>query len=378
MTKIDRYLLRESVPPLLFGLLLYAGLAVISTVVPTMQWIVGAPLPAVLAWLAFQFPRAVALTFPVALVLATLLTLGRLATDNEVVALMAGAVGPMRLARIFFVLGALAAAGSLAMSQWVLPFTTSASAHQYGKLVGRSLGLYTLVSKDLPLGDMTLRFESLDRSTHRMIGVRVEHWAQHKLTLLRADRGWFQGTHLVLQGYSLYVFDFAALENAPASPASAVRQLVRVANRPANAEQTLTLNTALTEKDLVDRATHALSERETPSITAAWRQARGTDVAPGGRRQARVDLQRILADPFANLTLLLVAIPLALRVARSRSVAFGLSLVVTLVWYVFLTFGQLFSQTGALPVWLGPWLGNLVLAVLGVFLLARRVSLRWP
>jgi len=47
-----------------------------------------------------------------------------------------------------------------------------------------------------------------------------------------------------------------------------------------------------------------------------------------------------------------------------------------LVWYVLLTFGQLFSQTGALPAWLGPWLGNIVLALIGVFLLARRVRLR--
>jgi lipopolysaccharide export LptBFGC system permease protein LptF len=53
-------------------------------------------------------------------------------------------------------------------------------------------------------------------------------------------------------------------------------------------------------------------------------------------------------------------------------VAFGLSLVVTLAWYLLLTFGQLFSQTGVLPVWLGPWIGTAVLGAVGIVLLVAR------
>ena len=48
----------------------------------------------------------------------------------------------------------------------------------------------------------------------------------------------------------------------------------------------------------------------------------------------------IVGSNIANLSLLLVAIPLSLLYAASRSVAFGLSLVVTLLWYLMLTFGQ--------------------------------------
>jgi lipopolysaccharide export system permease protein len=59
------------------------------------------------------------------------------------------------------------------------------------------------------------------------------------------------------------------------------------------------------------------------------------------------------------------------RYARSRSIAFGLSLVVTLAWYLLLTFGQLLAQTGALPVWLGMWLANLTLAGVGLFVRSR-------
>ena len=35
MTRIDRYLLAEGLPPFLFGLLLYSGLAVVSVTLPS-------------------------------------------------------------------------------------------------------------------------------------------------------------------------------------------------------------------------------------------------------------------------------------------------------------------------------------------------------
>ena len=95
-------------------------------------------------------------------------------------------------------------------------------------------------------------------------------------------------------------------------------------------------------------------------------------MSSGERRQAAVLFHRQLAEPLANLTLLLVAIPLSLLYARSRGVAFGMSLIVTLVWYLLLTVGQLLAQAGTLPVWLGIWLGNIVLSGAGLYLLLVR------
>ena len=94
------------------------------------------------------------------------------------------------------------------------------------------------------------------------------------------------------------------------------------------------------------------------------------------RRKAAVLFHRKIAEPFANFSLLLVAVPLSLLYASSRSVAFGLSLVVTLVWYLVFTVGQLFGQAGNLPVWLGVWAANIILAMLGVYLLMFRNQLK--
>jgi len=375
VTRIDRYLLRESVPPMLFGLLLYAGLAVISTTLPRLQWIVGTPVLRLVAWLALQLPTAMEQTLPIALVLAVLLTFGRLGTDNELLAMQAGTVSLLRTSAVFIAAGLVAAGGALALNQWVLPTTNGQVAEQYWRLTAGSSGLFRLAGQNVPVGDFTLRFRTANQADDTMLGVRVERWNGQKLTLLRAKSATFRGTDLVLKGYDLTVFDFSALDGVRGDPKQALSQLVRVLDRPSDPAATLTLTTSLTEKDLISRFSQGGFE-DTRSIAGAWHDAHDARLSYHDRRQAAVLFQRMLAEPFANLTLLLVAIPLALLYAGSRGVAFGLSLVVTLVWYVLLTFGQLFSQTGALPVWLGPWLGNLVLAAVGAFLLARRVRLR--
>jgi len=375
VTRIDRYLLRESVPPLLFGLLLYAGLAVISTTLPRLQWVVGTPIVRLAGWLALQLPTALEQTLPIALVLAVLLAFGRLGTDNELLAMQAGTVSLLRMSGVFVMAGMVAAGGALALNQWVLPNTNGMVARQYWQLTAGASGLFRLAGQNVPVGDFTLRFQNVDNRTDTMQGVRVERWQGQTLTLLRARSATFRGTDLVLKGYDLTVLDFAALDSVQGDPQHALSKLVRVINRPTDPKATLTLTTSVTEKDLISRFSGG-GFGDTRSISGAWHDAHDASLSYHDRRQAAVLFQRKLAEPFANLTLLLVAIPLALLYAGSRGVAFGLSLVVTLVWYVFLTFGQLFSQTGALPAWLGPWLGNLVLAAIGIFLLMRRVSLR--
>ncbi|HZJ09919.1 MAG TPA: LptF/LptG family permease, partial [Trueperaceae bacterium] len=123
MKLIDRYVLREGLPPFLFGLVLYASLAVVSVTIPRLQWIVGTPVLELAGWLALQLPQAMVQTLPIALVLAVLLSLGRFANEHELLAMQAGGVPLRRVAMAFVGLGAMSAAGALALNEWVLPRT---------------------------------------------------------------------------------------------------------------------------------------------------------------------------------------------------------------------------------------------------------------
>lgn len=376
MTRLDRYLLRESLPALLFSLLLYSGLAVTSANFPRLQWIVGTPLWGMLGWLALQLPTAVVQTLPIALLLAVLLSFGRLATSNELLAVQAGGVALRRLSALMLVLGFLAAAFALAMNQWVLPRANVQVGALWWQLTSGGSGLFRLERQSIPLGDFSLSFAATDRRTDDLFGVRLESWRGRELSVVLAERARFTDDGLELYGYQNAVLDLGTLrDDAPRTPEAQLQALLRLSNRAPSPDATLTITLPESLDEIITRFSGGGFE-DTRSITRTFSDARDPGLTAAQRRAAAVLFHRKLAEPFANLTLLAVALPLAVLHARSRSVAFGLSLAVTLAWYLLLTLGQLLAQAGVLPVWLGLWFGNALLLVVGLYTLYSRTNLR--
>jgi lipopolysaccharide export system permease protein len=369
-SRLDRYLWREAIPPLLFGLLLYSSLAVTSATMWRLQWIVGTPIAEISWWLLLQMPQALVQVAPIALVLSVLLAFGRLASDHELTALQAGTVPLLRASGVFIMLGALVAGAALAVNQWVLPRTNVAVVDTYWQLTAGRSGLFRLASQSLPVDDFRLTFGQVILGDD-LQDVRVERWDGDVLTIVRAERGRFVDQSLVLFGHRTQRFDLSALDDAGDDPATTLRRLVRVDASAADPGAPLEITVSLSVAELVTQFSGGGFE-DARSLTRLAADANDPLLTLAQRRQSASLLQRKLAEPLANVTLLLVAIPLSITYARSRSVAFGLSLVVTLAWYLLLTFGQLFSQTGVLPVWLGPWIGTAVLGAVGIVLLVAR------
>ena len=377
MTRFDRYLFSEGLPPFLFGLLLYSGLAVVGAALPRLRWILGTPVLDLTEWLGLLFPTAIVQTLPIALVLAVLLALGRLATQNEILALQMGTVPLARVILVFLAFGALATAAALTINQWVLPTTQARVASLYWELTSNHnrTGLFRLATQELPVDEFSLTFARYRRRTGEMLDIRIERWQDDQVSVVFAKSGSYVGTELKLQGYRLYTLDLSALDRDDRSAEETLRRLVQVVNRPQSDDQILTITTSVSVDELISRFSNGNFE-DARSITGALEDARNESLSFDDRRRAAILFHQKIADPVANVALLLVALPLSLMYARSRGVAFGLSLVVTLLWYFLITFGQLFSQTGVLPSWMGPWLGNMVLLLLGAGSLLSRWRFR--
>ena len=370
MTRLDRYLIRESLPAAVLGALLYSFLGVVSATLPRLQWIVGAPFFSVLGWLALQLPTSLVQTLPLALVLGVLVSYGRLAADRELIAMQAGAVSLRRVNRVYVMLGIVFTLVSLGISEFVLPRTHAQIATWYWQLTSGSSGLFRLADRAVAIDDFTLHFASTDRETDRMQDVRIERWDGRQLLVLFADSAVFEERGIRLSGYSSAALDLAALELDHEDAAAAYSDLLRAHNRPSNPDATMLVTTSDSQDELVARFDQGGFE-DPISISGAYRQSRNPDLTGSERRRMEILFQRKIAEPFGSLALLLLAMPLAVRYARSRSLAFGLSLVVTLFWYLLMTFGQLLAQTGSMPPWLGMWLANIVLAIAG-FLMQQR------
>ena len=88
---IDRYVLRELLPPFAMGVAVFTFFLVIDRIYHLIDLVItkGVPFLLVLGLLGFTLPSFLALTLPMALLVAVLIVGGRLASDAEVTALKA-------------------------------------------------------------------------------------------------------------------------------------------------------------------------------------------------------------------------------------------------------------------------------------------------
>ncbi len=107
---LDRYVIREILPPLLLSLLIFTFILEIPPVMEQLESLVSKGVSWTVAgrMLITLIPQALGLTIPMALLVGLLIGLGRLSGDREAVALLACGVSPYRLLRPVMALTAVA------------------------------------------------------------------------------------------------------------------------------------------------------------------------------------------------------------------------------------------------------------------------------
>ncbi|HEX8154353.1 MAG TPA: LPS export ABC transporter permease LptG, partial [Thermoanaerobaculia bacterium] len=104
-------------------------------------------------------------------------------------------------------------------------------------------------------------------------------------------------------------------------------------------------------------------------IDEAERQRRGDLVT---YNLARVEIHKKFAIPFACLAFGILGLPLGITNRRGgKSSGFSLSIAIILFYYVAINNGEQLAASGKLPPWLGMWGANILLLVLGFWLLGR-------
>ena len=104
---LDRYVFKELGPPFAIGVAVFTFFLVIDRIFQLTDLVItkNVPFALVMPLLAYMLPGFLALTLPMAVLVAVLLVGGRLAGDLEVAALKASGVSPLRLFRPFLAVG---------------------------------------------------------------------------------------------------------------------------------------------------------------------------------------------------------------------------------------------------------------------------------
>ena len=362
---IDRYILWELLSPFSMGVGVFTFFLIIDRIYHLTELVItkGVPFILVLALLGFTLPAFLALTLPMALLVAVLIVGGRLSADMEVTAFKASGVSPLRLLRPFLVAGVVVTLISGVLSIWIAPMGNRMFQQQLFKILqsraatglkerifSASFGQFTIYIQDISASQVALKgllvSDDRDPAVSRVIvakeGRLLTDEEQGRITLRFID-GQISETDVV-DGRRSRFTDFSLYDmNLPLeSPLSG----------PSQKEKP--------ERDL------PLSELAPQARELA---AQGQLVSP-----YYVEFHKRFALPVAALVFVLVGFPLGIRgQARGsggRGIALAASLAIVVSYYIVFTTLEGMSLRGRIPPWLGIWMPDAIFLVAGLALIA--------
>lgn len=358
MSLLDRYILRELAPPLLFGLLAFTGLFLSIDLVPLVQTGVelGAPVATMLRLIALRLPEVFMWTFAMAVLLGTLLSLSRLSSASEVVAMQAGTVSFYRLVAPVLVVGFIVSMLTLALGEWVVP----AANYTYRRILtedvrGAQLPTVTrnVILKEYSRGVMSgflyaARYDGTTQTMHDVTIVEMDAGRPVRTTFARKTL-WEEDTWYMEDGVThVHDGDPGVMIHFGSS-----RQPIAIGYKPEQVMQAQKAPAEMTIRELRDHITVL--------------QSRGDR-----SREHVLQLNLKLSVPLTSFIFALIAAPLGVQPHRSASsVGFGLSMLVIFAYYVLMTVGTALAQGGHVPPAVGAWLQNGVLGATGVGLVIR-------
>jgi lipopolysaccharide export system permease protein len=174
---INRYLLRQLAAPFFFALAAQTSLMLLSQVAKKFGALVGKGLPWTVIGevFALSLPFIIAMTLPMAVLIAVLYTFSHLAADNEITAMRASGISVYQVLKPVLLWGVCMAAFNFAFVDQVLP-RSNARLRALLIDIGRKKPTFELreqVINEVPPSPYFLRASRIDAATGKLRGVTI-------------------------------------------------------------------------------------------------------------------------------------------------------------------------------------------------------------
>ena len=361
MRILDRYIVREVSRHALLGLVVFTFVFFVPQLVRLMALFVrhSGSGHRVILLLLCTFPGVFAFTIPMAVLIGVLLGLGRMSADSELIALTAVGIGRHR---ILVPVGLLAAAGlllTMAMTLWLGPIALRTFRATEGSLAASQASFQVQPRVfDERFPRLVLYVNDVAASGMQWRGVFL------------AEAGAENASRLTLAEEAIVIAEPQAGKVELHLRGGTTHEYSRQEPDRYSVTAFGDSDWPLEVSDLVPAAPRALTDPERSDAELL------ADRGPGWR-EARVELHRRLAFPVACFTFALVAVPLGARPRRGgRAAGFLLAVVLIASYYLLFIMGAGLARQGAIRPWFGIWAANILLGLLGIYLLPRMEQFR--
>ncbi|MGZ4886907.1 MAG: LPS export ABC transporter permease LptF, partial [Candidatus Aminicenantales bacterium] len=382
---LDRYILKEIVPPFFIGLLVTTFVLLMNQILVLAELFIdkGVPAGLVVRLLGWLIPSLLAFAVPMSVLTGVLGGLARLSADSEIVAFQTLGMGSRRLLRPLAVFGVASwiVASGLALFfapranfRWVKAMTDSVLARaelrvnplEFNETLANTVLFVQNVEKDKSWQNV-FAYLGKDPRNPRVVTARRGRInifpGKKRATLELIDGVLHTGSPSDPAEYSLTSFDRFEEEIDVENLFPAVTSEKRVREKDIR-ELLRDVRVIRGELDVLEAGGRTHPQSPSAALLAGQK-----------RREFRahwVEIHKKFSLPFVCLIFVLLGLPLGLMTGRGgRTGGLSLSLGIILVYYVMITMGEKLAMDGKITPFLGMWGPDILLAAAGLFLFFR-------
>ncbi len=364
---IYRYVFKEMMPPFVINLMFFTFVFLMVEMLKVMNMVVNYRVGVftVLIMLVYSTPYFLTYVIPMSVMIAVLLTLLRLSGDNEIVALKSGGMSIYQLlppVMLFCMLGCL------------LTLFMTVYGMAWGRLSFKEL-TYKIVSSNLEIGlkdrtfndsfeDVVLYINKIDPDTKELQDIFIEDKrTQNIVSTVVAPRG------KLFKDMDEYVYTLILYNG--------VIYQVDAKDRSTNYINFDTYEVRLDLKQATSGFKQEKKHIKEMNLVELSNYLNNSSRRDNKYYNALMELHKKFSIPIACFALGLLAIPLGIQSGSTKK-SFGLVLgmIFFLIYYLLLTAGLVFGETGACPPVMGMWFPNIVMGGLGLYLLVKTANER--
>jgi len=352
---LDRYVLRTFFRFFLFAIIASQVIFITVDLIEHLDKFIDARLhySVVVRYYYLYVPYIIYLTLPVAVLLATLFSIGGFVYRHEMTAMQSAGYSLWRILVVLLLVALPLSVGTLVFGETVVPEANHERKEIYRVQVkkqssptsSRKGRLYIQTGQS-----EFLRMESYDPVKERGYRVQLQTITGSGVTQI------VEAADMVYRDQTWVLRDVV------------FRDLGEDGVRRSRIDSLVRADLKFTPTDLkrVNIAPEEMSYRDLSSLVDRLQAA--------GNRAGKwiVDLRFKVAQPFATVIIVLFGVPFAAYRRRGGLVfGFGLSLLVCFVYFGFMQTGKILGYSGAIMPLVAAWTGNVVFAVIGLYLVIR-------
>lgn len=308
----------------------------------------------IVSYYFFEAPWIILLVLPVAVLLGTVFSLGKISRDNELTALISSGIPLIRLAMPLIISAFLISVFSIAFSEIVVPRSNHRAEEimrvDIKKSKNRSSSRFKNNIHYQGKNGMTYYAEKYDTKMKALTNLIVQEYeGPHLKTRIDAKKGFWNGSEWIFIDGVLRSFS----DNEETTKQFSRLPMPKLDVKPND----------LKKEEMEPEEMNFVQLRK--YIDKIKRQG-------GSFNKYRVDLYFKFSFPFTSLLFTLIGIALSASKRKpSMATGFGLTLLISFSYYGILRLGQALGKSGVIHPFIAAWAGNIIFLVLGIFLLYK-------